>query len=399
MSRPIIGVEALSKRYQLGAIGATTLRQALRQALHRLRHRTSAADPREFWALRDLSFSIQPGEVVGLIGRNGAGKSTLLKVLSRITEPTGGRAVLRGRVASLIEIGAGFHPQLTGRENIYLNGTILGMSRAEVARKFDEIVAFAEVEQFVDTPIKRFSSGMYVRLGFAVAAHLEPEVLIVDEVLSVGDARFQARCIGKMREVSSRDGRTVLFVSHNMLTVQSLCSRALHLQRGRLVDDGPALDVVTRYLSHAAPGAYAGERDPDVPKVLSAAVTSAPLLTNLPLEIDIAWHVPAGVPGHTIEVGLYTSENQCIFEWVPADSGLVTPSTPGDHRLKLRIPPHTLMARTYQVAVNLRWRKRYFDRVNPAFTVGLEAAPGGPYDAEPNRSGLVHVRTECDLLV
>ena len=201
-----------------------------------------------FWALREVNFAVQPGESVGIIGRNGAGKSTLLKLLSRITEPTTGTIGLRGRVSSLLEVGTGFHPELTGRENIYLNGAILGMSRVEVSRKFDEIVAFAEVEKFLDTPVKRYSSGMYVRLAFAVAAHLEPEILLVDEVLAVGDAGFQKKCLGKMDEVA-KEGRTVLFVSHQMAMINSLCQRALLLSRGRLVNDGPTERVVGNYLT------------------------------------------------------------------------------------------------------------------------------------------------------
>lgn len=202
----------------------------------------------DFWALKDVSFEVKQGEVVGVIGRNGAGKSTLLKILSRITEPTQGRITLNGRVASLLEVGTGFHPELTGRENIYLNGAILGMSRAEIRSKFDEIVAFAEVEKFLDTPVKRYSSGMYVRLAFAVAAHLEPEILVVDEVLAVGDAEFQKKCLGKMSEVA-KGGRTVLFVSHQMAAVQNLCQSGVHLAGGRLVETGPVETVIQGYLT------------------------------------------------------------------------------------------------------------------------------------------------------
>ena len=201
----------------------------------------------EFWALKDVSFDIMPGDRVGIIGRNGAGKSTLLKLLSRITEPSTGRITMRGRVASLLEVGTGFHPELTGRENIYLNGAILGMTRAEVRRKFDEIVDFAGVEKFLDTPVKRYSSGMYVRLAFAVAAHLEPEILVVDEVLAVGDAEFQKKCLGKMEEVSKGQGRTVLFVSHNMAAVQQLCERGMLLKEGLLTENTSARDVVLQY--------------------------------------------------------------------------------------------------------------------------------------------------------
>jgi lipopolysaccharide transport system ATP-binding protein len=205
----------------------------------------------DFWALKDVSFDIKEGDRVGIIGRNGAGKSTLLKILSRITEPTTGQVSIHGRVASLLEVGTGFHPELTGRENVYLNGAILGMSKAEIRRKFDEIVAFAEVEKFLDTPVKRYSSGMYVRLAFAVAAHLEPEILIVDEVLAVGDAQFQKKCLGKMEDVS-HEGRTILFVSHNMTALQSLCSRAIWLSAGQIMRQGNASEVVSNYLQSGA---------------------------------------------------------------------------------------------------------------------------------------------------
>ena len=252
MSQPIIDVRGVSKAYRLGAIGATSLKEEVTRLWGRARGRESNENgnrSKEFWALRDVSFDVQPGEVVGIIGKNGAGKSTLLKILSRITQQTSGEITLRGRVASLLEVGTGFHPDLSGRENIFLNGAILGMSKAEIRRKFDEIVAFAEVEQFIDTPVKRYSSGMYVRLAFAVAAHLEPEILIVDEVLAVGDASFQKKCLGKMRDVSSREHRTVLFVSHNMAAIQALCERAVLLQDGRVADDGTAPQVALRYLA------------------------------------------------------------------------------------------------------------------------------------------------------
>ncbi|MBL9188076.1 MAG: ABC transporter ATP-binding protein [Opitutaceae bacterium] len=250
----MIQVERLSKKYVIGHQRDAkdglrhAIEDAFRSPLQWLRQRQAAqAQTREdFWALKDVSFDVPQGEVVGIIGRNGAGKSTLLKVLSRITEPTSGSVRIRGRVASLLEVGTGFHQELTGRENIFLNGAILGMSRAEITRKFDEIVAFSEVEKFLDTPVKRYSSGMYVRLAFAVAAHLEPEILIVDEVLAVGDAEFQKKCLGKIRGVS-RSGRTVLFVSHNMDAVSALCSQCLLLDRGRSIYYGPTVDTLERY--------------------------------------------------------------------------------------------------------------------------------------------------------
>ncbi len=251
-----IKVENLSKQYRLGVRRHDTLRDALGSVLPGSKAKIALGVPGQaphpqdedtIWALKDVSFEVQRGEVVGIIGRNGAGKSTLLKLLSRITEPTYGRAVINGRVGSLLEVGTGFHPELTGRENIFLNGAILGMRRAEIERKFDEIVAFSEIEKFLETPVKRYSSGMYVRLAFAVAAHLEPEILLVDEVLAVGDAAFQQKCLGKMGEVA-KEGRTVLLVSHNMVSIQHLCSEALILNRGRIEKIGETLDVIDSYL-------------------------------------------------------------------------------------------------------------------------------------------------------
>ena len=254
MDKPVIRVESLGKKYYLSHQGRKdTLRDSLTQGVREFfRKRTSSAPggDEEFWALRDVSFEVNRGDVVGIIGRNGAGKSTLLKILSRITEPTSGRTVIRGRVASLLEVGTGFHPELSGRENIFLNGAILGMSRAEIRRKFDEIVAFAEVERFLDTQVKHYSSGMYVRLAFAVAAHLEPEILIVDEVLAVGDLQFQRKCLGKMQEVAG-GGRTILFVSHNMAAVQRLCTRGVYLKQGNVAMAGRINEVIDRYLAEA----------------------------------------------------------------------------------------------------------------------------------------------------
>jgi lipopolysaccharide transport system ATP-binding protein len=255
MSAPAISVEGLGKLYHLAheTDRHSSFREALTAAVlspvRRFRQlRGTAATTEDFWALRDVNFTVAPGEVVGIVGRNGAGKSTLLKILSRIAEPTEGCAVMRGRIASLLEVGTGFHPELSGRENIFLNGSILGMKRREIAAKFDDIVAFAEVERFLDTPVKRYSSGMYVRLAFAVAAHLQPEILIVDEVLAVGDAEFQKRCIGRMKEVSSNEGRTVLFVSHNMAAISTLCTRAILLANGAIASDGSCASIIEKYL-------------------------------------------------------------------------------------------------------------------------------------------------------
>lgn len=261
---PIIRVDNLGKSYLIGhdrKAGGAFQYQSLRDTLahqtravwQRLRHPLSPnrenTDLEEFWALKDVSFDIQPGERIGIIGRNGAGKSTLLKLLSRITEPTTGRIELNGRVASLLEVGTGFHPELTGRENIFLNGAVLGMRRAEIKKKFDEIVAFAEVEKFLDTPVKRYSSGMYVRLAFAVAAHLEPEILLVDEVLAVGDAAFQKKCLGKMEDVAQNEGRTVIFVSHNMGAIHQLCQKAFVIESGGILTMGHVDECITTYMN------------------------------------------------------------------------------------------------------------------------------------------------------
>ncbi|WP_099240144.1 ABC transporter ATP-binding protein [Synechococcus sp. BDU 130192] len=271
MSDTIIRVENLGKKYIIGHQAQSggwkpnrgnyvALRDVVANGVKSFGKRLLGKEQRrsytteEFWALKDINFEIKRGEVVGIIGRNGAGKSTLLKILSRITEPTTGRIELRGRVASLLEVGTGFHPELTGRENIYLNGSILGMSRLEIRKKFDEIVAFAEVERFLDTPVKRYSSGMYVRLAFAVAAHLEPEILVVDEVLAVGDTAFQKKCLGKMEDVATQEGRTVLFVSHNMAAVENLCSHSLLLETGNLLNFRDTQSIIEEYIQSVQSG-------------------------------------------------------------------------------------------------------------------------------------------------
>lgn len=260
MSDTVIKVDNLSKQYHLGTISSGTLYRDIQSWWARTRGRedpntrfgawdeSQIEGEQSFWALRDVSFEIEQGDIVGVIGRNGAGKSTLLKILSRVTGPTSGSAKIKGRVASLLEVGTGFHPELTGRENVYLNGTILGMRKAEIDRKFDEIVAFAEIEKFIDTPVKRYSSGMYVRLAFAVAAHLDPEILIVDEVLAVGDADFQKKCLGKMQDVG-KEGRTVLFVSHNMVAIEQMCKKAILLDKGKLsMYSDNVREVIKNYL-------------------------------------------------------------------------------------------------------------------------------------------------------
>jgi lipopolysaccharide transport system ATP-binding protein len=373
MDSPIISVEKLGKRYRLrhqAKVPYTTFRDAIAQGTRRLfaskPHNGAESPPEEdFWALKDVSFEIERGNVVGIIGRNGAGKSTLLKVLSRITEPTTGRVRLRGRVASLLEVGTGFHPELSGRENIFLNGAILGMSKAEIRSKFDEIVAFAEVERFLDTPVKHYSSGMYVRLAFAVAAHLEPEILIVDEVLAVGDSQFQNKCLGKIKDVASYQGRTVIFVSHQMNAVESLCNRCVMLQGGTVVADSRDVrSVVQSYLSadsqatelkwtrqtarHDNP--YFAPRSMEITNTVGDA---SPYSRQTQLSVVIAADVEVNDSALTIGYDLYNENNDLVYRtyqtdgaedtWPRIDSGFNVLESPipmwlneGRYRLCLR---------------------------------------------------------------
>jgi len=306
MSDVAISVENLSKSYLVGHNARresyTALRDVIARHVHNLVRKTKdmasgrqivqGDEVEEFWALKDVSFEVKRGEVLGVIGRNGAGKSTLLKILSRITEPSEGRVTISGRVASLLEVGTGFHPELTGRENIFLNGAILGMTRQEIKRKFDEIVAFAEVEKFLDTPVKRYSSGMYVRLAFAVAAHLDPEILIIDEVLSVGDALFQRKCLDKMKSVT-QEGRTVLFVSHDLMTISSLCETGVLLSGGRLAFNGPAETAVREYASSAeSANSVEFAPNPERPSICKVHV-NAEALAARDLIVDISFESPS----------------------------------------------------------------------------------------------------------
>ncbi len=380
---PIITVENLGKSYLVGhqsakPEGYVALRDVIAGGVKDLMRKTSDAFKgrqivqgnviEEFWALRDVSFEVGQGEVVGIIGRNGAGKSTLLKVLSRITEPTKGRVTLRGRAASLLEVGTGFHPELSGRENIFLNGAILGMTKQEIRSKFDEIVAFAEIDKFIDTPVKRYSSGMYVRLAFAVAAHLEPEILIVDEVLAVGDASFQKKCLGKMKEVSGQDGRTVLFVSHNMSAVQSLCSRGILLKNGQTAFIGDTEECVRQYLTAGGQIPTESkwidmEKAPGNDKVRIMGIRAISKRTDehaaslfdmaTPLEIEIDVRVLTPCMFHTT---LHFLSDQGITAFT---SGGLPPrdihqqTNPGEYRLVCRIPEHLLNQGGYSIRLLL----------------------------------------------
>lgn len=314
----------------------------------------------EFWALKDVSFDVNQGEVVGIIGRNGAGKSTLLKILSRITEPTAGRVTLRGRVASLLEVGTGFHPELSGRENIFLNGAILGMTRSEIKRKFDEIVDFAGVEKFLDTPVKRYSSGMYVRLAFAVAAHLDPEILVVDEVLAVGDAEFQKKCLGKMKDVAE-GGRTVLFVSHNMGAIKSLCQHALLLNRGGLLYEGQTDVALSKYLESDA--SDCGEFCPEKPgdgdfkinkiRISNCQKVSANFTTCEPVFVDLDFTLKVEVTGLRVGFILANAEGVVIFEIYDSDAeDFQHTRQPGRYNSRCKIPAELLMPGTIYLSFN-----------------------------------------------
>ncbi|HBL10716.1 MAG TPA: ABC transporter ATP-binding protein [Cyanobacteria bacterium UBA11162] len=339
MSDTVIRVENLGKKYVIGQqkkerytalrdVIANGAKSLVRQLINPFGKKISDPTVEEFWALKDVSFEIKQGDRVGIIGRNGAGKSTLLKILSRITEPTNGRIRIKGRVASLLEVGTGFHPELTGRENIFLNGAILGMSKAEIKRKFDEIVAFAEVERFLDTPVKRYSSGMYVRLAFAVAAHLEPEILVVDEVLAVGDVQFQKKCLGKMEDVG-KEGRTVLFVSHNIGMIRSLCQRCILLSEGTVIQDEVTESVLAKYLSiigldEATNGEIHWSLDCNAPGGSEMKLRSIRLLgisgepqstfdVDSPITVEITYEIFESLRGMRIVLHLMTQEGVIAF--------------------------------------------------------------------------------------
>ncbi len=344
----------------------------------------------EFWALQDVSFDIGQGEAVGIIGRNGAGKSTLLKVLSRITEPSRGRVRLRGRVASLLEVGTGFHPELSGRENIFLNGAILGMSRAEVSRKFDEIIDFAGVERFLDTPVKRYSSGMYVRLAFAVAAHLEPEILVVDEVLAVGDAEFQKKCLGKMNDVAAH-GRTVLFVSHNLDLIRQLCTRGIYLKQGRLIHQGPVQETMIAYLDRQDAGAaLTFHADPTRPCFTGLSIDEQALQDGtLDIRADIA--VPPGFGKSNFYGGIILKSLTGIPVWGSNSQIHPSPdaasSSTGTFTCRARDLP--LIAGEYLVSAWLSNDDEAFDSQIDVTNIFLSHNPQQPRRPSPDVMGYI----------
>jgi len=366
MSDAAIRVAGLSKLYRLGKRERyRTLRDTLVDTftapLRRLRSGPSPnGEPETIWALKDVSFEVGHGDVIGIIGRNGAGKSTLLKILSRITDPTEGTAEIHGRVGSLLEVGTGFHPELTGRENIFLNGAILGMKRSEILRRFDEIVAFAELEKFIDTPVKHFSSGMYMRLAFAVAAHLEPEILIVDEVLAVGDAEFQKKCLGKMGDVA-KEGRTVLFVSHNLTAIATLCKTAIWLHCGERRISGPSDTVVSEYL-RSSKGAssfdpHAFPIDPDF-RLISVFVDqggnrTGPFSTSTPLSLVINYEIKRRTVG--IRIGFDIATLEGVTLWRSFDDDMQPPRLRpvGEYRAVCHLPPNLLFPRSYVISLSI----------------------------------------------
>jgi lipopolysaccharide transport system ATP-binding protein len=368
----VIAVKHLSKRYWLRHQSRSRY-QSLRddiaawagaslRSLRRFGRGKTAAESipatEEFWALKDISFKVEQGDVVGIIGRNGAGKSTLLKILSRITEPTEGRVEIIGRVASLLEVGTGFHPELTGRENVFLNGAILGMARAEIRKKFDEIVAFAEVEQFLDTPVKRYSSGMYVRLAFAVAAHMEPEILVIDEVLAVGDARFQSKCLGKMQDVSKKEGRTVLFVSHQMGTIRQLCKRGILLASGQIAAMGNVDEVIGKYMDANLGGGFEADasglgKDVAIARAWStnsSHESASSFLHDQPIEVHVLCQVNQWAPGCQVRLVVGDSKGRRVFT---SDAALGSPPQGGTRTIEAvaTIPEHFLRPETYSVTL------------------------------------------------
>ncbi len=381
MSEVSLRVEGLSKRYRLGARvrAYRTLGETLRgmaAAPLRWLKRGERRHPDTFWALRDVSFELRRGQVLGLIGHNGAGKSTLLKLLARITEPTEGRAMLYGSVGSLLEVGTGFHGELSGRENIYLNGAILGMRRADIARQFDRIVAFAEVEQFVDTPVKHYSSGMYLRLAFAVAAHLEPEILLVDEVLAVGDAAFQKRCLGKIGEVA-QEGRTVIFVSHNLSAVERLCDSALLLDHGRLAFQGSTGDAIERYLQRSSGARGLLESRGSRPgrgrvrftrlQTLCDGRPAAHLTSGSRVELLLDYEVESNVGGVRIRVAWTNLLGDTLFVCLNDAVGFAIPELPGPSgTVRIAIPLLPLNQGTYRISAWIKTQRDLEDAISDA---------------------------------
>ncbi len=409
MTHPAIRVENLSKRYRLGeAERYRTLRDTIGGWLRpSSRGPAAVAGARnEVWALNDVSFEVPQGQVLGIIGRNGSGKSTLLKLLSRITEPTQGVIDRWGRVGALLEVGTGFHPELTGRENVFLNGAILGMSRDEIRDKFDEIVDFSGVSQFIDTPVKRYSSGMHVRLAFAVAAHFESEILFVDEVLAVGDLEFQNRCLGKMDQIAS-DGRTVLFVSHSMSTITRLCNRALWLEQGKLLADGPVNEVVRRYIQDQGVQATDWRRPEPCPNrshIRSSRLCDdagrkiEQITTTDTLNIEFECRIFESRPDIRIAIAISDAYESYLFASQPMDRGVSHPTESGDYRYRVRFPGPVLLPQSYCLTVSLYTTSgQHLDNCPHVIRFDVSDA-GSKVNADTDRVGMLQLKCDWQLL-
>lgn len=370
MNKPIIEIKNIGKKYNIthqrgGYIAlrdvlTNILKNPFRFAKHKARQAVGLETKEEFWALRNLNLEIQKGDIVGIIGHNGAGKSTLLKILTGITPPTEGEITMRGRVASLLEVGTGFHPELTGRENIFLNGAILGMTKKEISKKFDEIVAFSGVEKFLDTPVKYYSSGMYVRLAFSVAAHMEPDILLVDEVLAVGDAEFQKKCLGKMEEVTQKEGRTILLVSHNMTAIEQLCQKTVLLSGGEIVSYGNTEDVIRQYLIEKVSSKqleWAGTAGDDTVQMTHTSISSAYQTFTTSDYLDIRMEINILKPVQNLIAGftLYSEFGYELAYVLYDDNYKTIPPqiTPGPMQLDFRIPANTLTSGTYKIVFDV----------------------------------------------
>jgi len=411
----VLTTEKIGKAYTIGHMRRTkrlnlreTLASNARSLAQRLRHPLSSNkelfDTEEFWALRDINLTVAPGERVGLIGRNGAGKSTLLKILSRITEPTTGRARLCGRVSALLQVGTGFHPELTGRENIFLNGAVLGMGRREIQSKFDEIVAFSEVEQFLDTPVKRYSSGMYVRLAFAVAAHLDPEILLVDEVLAVGDIDFQKKCLGRMNTVADQ-GRTILFVSHNMAAISRLCNRVVLLDKGRVVQEGDPETIIQAYFAQGEQSSgllVLNSRNKPGAQIEEIGIAneddqfSSSVKVHREFFLHLRFRVHEKLGQTRVAIAVLTQDGTTVFVTMHTDEnpGEQRELLPGDYRARVRVPAHFLNVGTYSLNVQIIGRrpgygKAVLDRAQQALNFRVEQTGTISLEVNASRPGVV----------
>lgn len=408
---PVIKVENLSKAYQIGQIGSGTISRDIDRLwqmkvlgkedpflkVGETNDRNTKSDSNIVWSLKDINFEVNQGDAVGIIGKNGAGKSTLLKLLSRVTSPTTGEIKVKGRIASLLEVGTGFHPELSGRENIYLNGAILGMRKKEITRKLDEIIDFSGVERYIDTPVKRYSSGMYVRLAFAVAAHLESEILIIDEVLAVGDAEFQKKCLGKMGDISKGEGRTVLFVSHNMGAIKELCTKSILLQNGKLIYEGITREIIDKYLMKSDFGVSVWENKKPINEVFNFTrieifnknlYSTNTIPSNEPFYLKINCISLKDIPSATISVRFTSSDGIPVFTTALSDTDKCEYLAEGNHEYKLKFDSINLVPGQYNLVIAcFVARQKLFDIVQEELVVQIENLNG--LDLDPDRKGII----------